>query len=190
MFSQVILALNVLFISSWGASVISVNYFNYKRGSSSSSTEFLLIVARIANITFIALSPVVLAVGHRRLRAFMKSILSRIIWQIISISFSRSIRTDKLQTSYHIIFCIITVCFCVSHYLFLIKRLKRKDSGLGVIQKAVENPDSTRTSRRRLLDVSKMSLRCLWFRMYVKLAHVHHWDVYLTSAFTSARRIF
>ncbi|KAK2906474.1 hypothetical protein Q8A67_005459 [Cirrhinus molitorella] len=77
--AKVILALNILFISSWGASVISVNYFNYNRKSSSSSTEFLLIVARIANITFIALSPIVLAVGHRRLRAFMKSILSRII---------------------------------------------------------------------------------------------------------------
>ncbi|XP_043079618.1 olfactory receptor class A-like protein 4 [Puntigrus tetrazona] len=77
--AKVILALNVLFISSWGASVISINYFNYNRGSSSSSTEFVLIVARIANITFIALSPVVLAVGHRKLRAFMTSILSRIL---------------------------------------------------------------------------------------------------------------
>uniref|UniRef100_A0A671QJU4 Taste receptor type 2 n=1 Tax=Sinocyclocheilus anshuiensis TaxID=1608454 RepID=A0A671QJU4_9TELE len=77
--AKVILALNVLFISSWGASIISVNYFNYNRGSSTSSTEFLLIVARVANITFIALSPIVLAVGHRKLRAFMKSILSCII---------------------------------------------------------------------------------------------------------------
>uniref|UniRef100_A0A8C1CKG7 Olfactory receptor class A related 3, tandem duplicate 2 n=2 Tax=Cyprinus carpio TaxID=7962 RepID=A0A8C1CKG7_CYPCA len=77
--AKVILALNILFILSWGASVISVNYFNYNRKSSSSSTEFLLIVARIANITFIALSPVVLAVGHRKLRAFLKSVLSRVI---------------------------------------------------------------------------------------------------------------
>ncbi|KAK7136498.1 hypothetical protein R3I93_016734 [Phoxinus phoxinus] len=74
--AKVIFALNILFISSWGASIISVNYFNYNRGS---STQFLLIVARIANITFIALSPVVLAVGHRRLRAFMKSVLSRVV---------------------------------------------------------------------------------------------------------------
>ncbi|KAK9967043.1 hypothetical protein ABG768_001463 [Culter alburnus] len=74
--AKVILALNILFISSWGTSIISVNYFNYNRGS---SAEFLLIVARIANITFIALSPIVLAVGHRRLRAFMKSILSRVV---------------------------------------------------------------------------------------------------------------
>ncbi|KTG37308.1 hypothetical protein cypCar_00035325 [Cyprinus carpio] len=75
-FSQVILALNVLFISSWGTNVISVNYFNYNRGS---STEFLLIVARFANMSFIAFSPIVLAVGHRKLRAFIKSVLSRII---------------------------------------------------------------------------------------------------------------
>uniref|UniRef100_A0A8C1VYD6 G-protein coupled receptors family 1 profile domain-containing protein n=1 Tax=Cyprinus carpio TaxID=7962 RepID=A0A8C1VYD6_CYPCA len=77
--AKVILALNILFILSWGGSVISVNYFNYNRKSSSSSMEFLLIVARIANITFIALSPVVLAVGHRKLRAFLKSVLSRVI---------------------------------------------------------------------------------------------------------------
>ncbi|XP_026121710.1 olfactory receptor class A-like protein 4 [Carassius auratus] len=77
--AKVILALNILFILSWGGSVISVNYFNYNRRSSRSSTEFLLIVARITNITFIALSPVVLAVGHRKLRAFLKSVLSRVI---------------------------------------------------------------------------------------------------------------
>ncbi|XP_059399328.1 olfactory receptor class A-like protein 4 [Carassius carassius] len=73
--AKVILALNVLFISSWGTNVISVNYFNYNRGS---STEFLLIIARFANMSFIAFSPIVLAVGHRKLRAFIKSVLSRI----------------------------------------------------------------------------------------------------------------
>ncbi|XP_056614609.1 olfactory receptor class A-like protein 4 [Triplophysa dalaica] len=70
--AKVILALNILFIASWGTNIISVNYFNYNRGS---STEFLLIVARFANMSFIALSPIVLAVGHRRLRAFIKSLL-------------------------------------------------------------------------------------------------------------------
>ncbi|XP_056615306.1 olfactory receptor class A-like protein 4 [Triplophysa dalaica] len=74
--AKVILALNILFIASWGTSIISVNYFNYNRGS---SAEFLLVVARIGNITFIALSPIVLAVGHRRLRAFIKSLLSRVV---------------------------------------------------------------------------------------------------------------
>ncbi|XP_055073356.2 olfactory receptor class A-like protein 4 [Misgurnus anguillicaudatus] len=75
--AKVILALNILFISSWGTNVISVNYFNYNRGS---STEFLLIVARFGNMSFIALSPIILAVGHKRLRAFIKSLLSRILW--------------------------------------------------------------------------------------------------------------
>ncbi|XP_063072643.1 olfactory receptor class A-like protein 4 [Engraulis encrasicolus] len=71
--AKVILALIMLFISSWGTSIISVNYFNYNRGT---STEFLLVIARFANITFIALSPIVLAVGHRRLRAVLKALLT------------------------------------------------------------------------------------------------------------------
>ncbi|KAG5274887.1 hypothetical protein AALO_G00141240 [Alosa alosa] len=71
--AKVILALIILFISSWGTSIISVNYFNYNRGS---STDFLLIIARFANITFIALSPIVLSFGHRRLRAFLKALIT------------------------------------------------------------------------------------------------------------------
>nr|XP_046239713.1 olfactory receptor class A-like protein 4 [Scatophagus argus] len=71
--AKVILALIMLFIASWGTSVISVNYFNYNRGS---SADFLLVVARFANIIFIAMSPAVLAVGHRRLRSFIKSMLA------------------------------------------------------------------------------------------------------------------
>lgn len=73
MFLQVILALIMLFIASWGTSIISVNYFNYNRGS---SAEFLLVIARFANIIFIAISPVVLAVGHRGLRTFFKAFLA------------------------------------------------------------------------------------------------------------------
>ncbi|XP_029989259.1 olfactory receptor class A-like protein 4 [Sphaeramia orbicularis] len=71
--AKVILALIMLFIVSWGTSIISVNYFNYNRGS---TAEFLLVISRFANIIFIALSPVVLAVGHRRLRSFLKSMLT------------------------------------------------------------------------------------------------------------------
>ncbi|XP_070815547.1 olfactory receptor class A-like protein 4 [Chaetodon trifascialis] len=71
--AKVILALIMLFIASWGTSIISVNYFNYNRGS---SAEFLLVIARFANIIFIAMSPAVLAVGHRRLRSFLKSTLA------------------------------------------------------------------------------------------------------------------
>uniref|UniRef100_A0A8C2Z8L1 Vomeronasal type-1 receptor n=1 Tax=Cyclopterus lumpus TaxID=8103 RepID=A0A8C2Z8L1_CYCLU len=71
--AKVILTLIMLFIASWGTSIISVNYFNYNRGP---SAEFLLVIARFANIIFIAMSPAVLAVGHRRLRSFIKSTLS------------------------------------------------------------------------------------------------------------------
>ncbi|XP_062842341.1 olfactory receptor class A-like protein 4 [Trichomycterus rosablanca] len=70
--AKVILALILLFIISWGASVISVNYFNYSHGG---SVSYLLVVARFSNSAFIALSPIVLAVGHRRMREVMKSIM-------------------------------------------------------------------------------------------------------------------
>lgn len=72
-FPQVILALIMLFIASWGTSIISVNYFNYNQGL---SAEFLLVIARFANIIFIAMSPAVLAIGHRGLRTFFKSLLA------------------------------------------------------------------------------------------------------------------
>ena len=68
-----ILALIMLFIGSWGTSIISINYFNYNRGL---SAGFLLVIARFANTIFIAISPIVLAVGHRRLRAVVKSFLT------------------------------------------------------------------------------------------------------------------
>uniref|UniRef100_A0A3B3IA75 Olfactory receptor class A related 3, tandem duplicate 1 n=1 Tax=Oryzias latipes TaxID=8090 RepID=A0A3B3IA75_ORYLA len=71
--ARVILILVLLFVVSWGTSVISVNYFNYNRGTSS---EFLLVIARFAQILFIALSPAVLAVGHRGLRSCIKSSLT------------------------------------------------------------------------------------------------------------------
>ncbi|XP_056129466.1 olfactory receptor class A-like protein 4 [Lampris incognitus] len=71
--AKVILSLIMLFIASWGTSIISVNYFNYNRGS---SADFLLLIARYANIIFIASSPIVLAVGHRRLRSFIKSVIA------------------------------------------------------------------------------------------------------------------
>ncbi|XP_034725179.1 olfactory receptor class A-like protein 4 [Etheostoma cragini] len=71
--AKVILALILLFIASWGTSIISVNYFNYNRGS---SVEFLLVISRFSHIAFIAMSPLILAVSHRRVRAFIHSFLS------------------------------------------------------------------------------------------------------------------
>uniref|UniRef100_A0A4W5RSJ0 G-protein coupled receptors family 1 profile domain-containing protein n=1 Tax=Hucho hucho TaxID=62062 RepID=A0A4W5RSJ0_9TELE len=71
--AKVILALTILFIVSWGTSIISINYLNYNKGS---SPRFLPVIARFANSIFIAISPIVLAVGHRRLRAVIKSFLT------------------------------------------------------------------------------------------------------------------
>ncbi|XP_053349185.1 olfactory receptor class A-like protein 4 [Clarias gariepinus] len=70
--AKVILALIVLFIISWGVNVISVNYFNYNRGTASAD---LLVIARFFNCAFTAFSPIVLAIGHRKIREFMKSIV-------------------------------------------------------------------------------------------------------------------
>ncbi|KPP58438.1 hypothetical protein Z043_123737 [Scleropages formosus] len=70
--AKVILALITLFIVSWGTSIISNNHFNFNGGR---SVEFLLTLARFANTGFIALSPVVLALGHRRIRAVVKAML-------------------------------------------------------------------------------------------------------------------
>ncbi|XP_041748840.1 olfactory receptor class A-like protein 4, partial [Coregonus clupeaformis] len=70
--AKVIVALTILFIVSWGSSIISINILNYNLGS---SARFLPVIARFANTIFIAISPIVLAVGHRRLRAVIKSTL-------------------------------------------------------------------------------------------------------------------
>ncbi|XP_040926659.1 olfactory receptor class A-like protein 4 [Betta splendens] len=74
LFHQVILSLVMLFVASWGTSVISVTYFNYNR---SSSTEFLRVITRFCNVAFLSLSPAVLAFGHRGLRSFIRSVLAR-----------------------------------------------------------------------------------------------------------------
>uniref|UniRef100_A0AAZ3R6V3 G-protein coupled receptors family 1 profile domain-containing protein n=1 Tax=Oncorhynchus tshawytscha TaxID=74940 RepID=A0AAZ3R6V3_ONCTS len=71
--AKVIPALIMLFNGSWGASLIAINYFNYNQGL---SAEILLVTARFAYTIFNAISPIVLAVGHRRLRAVIKSILT------------------------------------------------------------------------------------------------------------------
>ncbi|KAL4658534.1 bombesin receptor subtype-3-like isoform X1 [Arapaima gigas] len=71
--AKVILALITLFIVCWGTSFISINHFNFNGGQ---NVEFLFSLARFTNSGFIALSPVVLAFGHRRIRAVVKAILA------------------------------------------------------------------------------------------------------------------
>ncbi|XP_048878964.1 olfactory receptor class A-like protein 4 [Brienomyrus brachyistius] len=71
--AKVIMALIILFTLSWGTSIISNNSINF---NGSQSGGALLVVARFANSTFIALSPVVLTFGHRRMRAVVKAMLS------------------------------------------------------------------------------------------------------------------
>nr|XP_006642187.1 PREDICTED: neuropeptide F receptor-like [Lepisosteus oculatus] len=73
--AKVVLVLIMLFIISWGASVLSVNYYNYNRGP---STEFLLVMARFTNSLFIAFSPLVLLAGHSRLKAIFRVIADHV----------------------------------------------------------------------------------------------------------------
>ncbi|XP_023686187.1 olfactory receptor class A-like protein 4 isoform X2 [Paramormyrops kingsleyae] len=71
--AKVIMALIILFTLSWGTSIISNNNINFNGGQ---SADALRVVARFANSAFIALSPVVLTFGHRRMRAVVKAMLS------------------------------------------------------------------------------------------------------------------
>ncbi|XP_058876184.1 olfactory receptor class A-like protein 4 [Acipenser ruthenus] len=72
--AKVILLLIVLFIVPWGTSLVSLNYYNYNRGPSG---EYLVVIATFSNSLFIALSPLVLAAGHSKLRSKLKHLLKR-----------------------------------------------------------------------------------------------------------------
>uniref|UniRef100_A0A8C5WCN2 G-protein coupled receptors family 1 profile domain-containing protein n=1 Tax=Leptobrachium leishanense TaxID=445787 RepID=A0A8C5WCN2_9ANUR len=62
----VITVLVVLFVICWGTNVIAVNCYNFTRGSS--STAFLLTVANFGAYIFMGFSPLVLLLGHSKLR--------------------------------------------------------------------------------------------------------------------------
>ncbi|XP_066547521.1 olfactory receptor class A-like protein 4 [Amia ocellicauda] len=71
--AKVVLVLVMLFLASWGGSVLSVNFYNYNRGPASA---YLLVMARFTNSLFIAGSPLVLLAGHRRLRHALARVLA------------------------------------------------------------------------------------------------------------------
>ncbi|KAM8927636.1 olfactory receptor class A-like protein 4 [Pelodytes ibericus] len=62
----VITVLVILFVVCWGTNVIAANCYNFTRGSS--STTFLLTVANFGAYIFMGFSPMVLLVGHSKLR--------------------------------------------------------------------------------------------------------------------------
>ncbi|XP_067826152.1 olfactory receptor class A-like protein 4 [Heptranchias perlo] len=70
--AKTILYLILLFIFCWGTHVFSVNYYNF-RGSS--STRYMLIIARFSASGFVGFYPLVVATGHSKLRQKMRNIV-------------------------------------------------------------------------------------------------------------------
>ncbi|CAH2319954.1 olfactory receptor class A 4 [Pelobates cultripes] len=68
----VITVLVILFVTCWGTNVIAVNCYNFTQGSS--STAFLLTVANFGAYIFMGFSPMVLLLGHSKLRNKMLSL--------------------------------------------------------------------------------------------------------------------
>eukprot|EP00062_Callorhinchus_milii_P020872 gi/632976994/ref/XP_007905102.1/ PREDICTED: vomeronasal type-1 receptor 4 [Callorhinchus milii] len=70
--AKTILYLIGLFVFCWGTHVLSVNYYNFK---GSPSTHYLLVIARFSASGFIGLYPLVVAMGHSKLKHRLKNIL-------------------------------------------------------------------------------------------------------------------
>ncbi|XP_069803187.1 olfactory receptor class A-like protein 4 [Dendropsophus ebraccatus] len=71
----VISTLVILFVLCWGANVVATNFYNFTRGSSSSS--FLLTIANFGSYIFMGFSPLVLLIGHSKLRRKLVYLLCR-----------------------------------------------------------------------------------------------------------------
>ncbi|KAG8568907.1 hypothetical protein GDO81_014199 [Engystomops pustulosus] len=71
----VISTLVILFVLCWGSNVVATNYYNFTRGSS--STEFLLTIANFGTYIFMGFSPLVLLIGHSKLRRKLAQLLSK-----------------------------------------------------------------------------------------------------------------
>ncbi|XP_075183442.1 olfactory receptor class A-like protein 4 [Anomaloglossus baeobatrachus] len=62
----VILTLVILFVLCWGSNIVATNFYNFTRGSF--STSFLLTIANFGAYIFMGFSPLVLLIGHSKLR--------------------------------------------------------------------------------------------------------------------------
>ncbi|XP_007905163.1 olfactory receptor class A-like protein 4 [Callorhinchus milii] len=70
--AKVIMALVTLFVLCWGTHLLAVNYYSYNRGS---ATSFILTLANYSASLFIGFSPLILAMGHGKLRGKICKIL-------------------------------------------------------------------------------------------------------------------
>ncbi|XP_053546955.1 olfactory receptor class A-like protein 4 [Bombina bombina] len=77
--ARIITVLVILFVICWGTNVLAVNVYNFTQGSS--STQFLLTIANITGSVFVGFSPLVLLVGHSKLRGKLKNLLCK-YWNI------------------------------------------------------------------------------------------------------------
>ncbi|XP_006642185.2 olfactory receptor class A-like protein 4 [Lepisosteus oculatus] len=70
--SHVILVLVTLFVTCWGLQVTAVTHYNYNRGR---QAETLLTVSHFAASVFVGFSPLVVALGHSKLRGRLRRML-------------------------------------------------------------------------------------------------------------------
>ncbi|XP_075696912.1 olfactory receptor class A-like protein 4 [Rhinoderma darwinii] len=69
----VITTLVILFVLCWGTNVLATNFYNFSKGSS--STLFLLSLANFGAYAFMGFSPLVLLIGHSKLRRKLSYLL-------------------------------------------------------------------------------------------------------------------
>ncbi|XP_075045734.1 olfactory receptor class A-like protein 4 [Mixophyes fleayi] len=71
----VITNLVVLFVICWGTNIVAANFYNFTKGSP--STVFLLTMANFGAYIFMGFSPLVLLIGHSKLRRKLVSLLCK-----------------------------------------------------------------------------------------------------------------
>ncbi|XP_069597943.1 LOW QUALITY PROTEIN: olfactory receptor class A-like protein 4 [Ranitomeya imitator] len=71
----VILTLVLLFVLCWGSNVVATNFYNFTKGSL--STSFLLTIANFGAYIFVGFGPLVLLIGHSKLRRKLVHLLCR-----------------------------------------------------------------------------------------------------------------
>ncbi|KAM5140362.1 olfactory receptor class A-like protein 4 [Mantella aurantiaca] len=71
----VITTLVLLFVICWGTNVVAVNFYNFTKGES--TPTFLLTMANFGAYIFMGFSPLVLLIGHRKLRRKLISLICK-----------------------------------------------------------------------------------------------------------------
>ncbi|XP_040182588.1 olfactory receptor class A-like protein 4 [Rana temporaria] len=96
--AMVITTLVFLFVICWGTNVVAVNFYNFTKGASAST--FLLPMANFAAYVFMGFSPLVLLIGHGKLRRKLISLICKQFKHQVnpvasSLKFITNVTTDK-----------------------------------------------------------------------------------------------